>query len=252
MKTVVISQPMYFPWVGMHEQLRLADDYVDYADVAFSKGSFINRVQIKTAVGSQWLTLPLYGLRLGQLIAEVKLDERQQWRSKHRKTLAQVYARAPFLDDLLALVDEVFASTPDNLAEVSLASTLAVHRYFDFDHPLRIHSSIAMDISGSKSQRVLDIVRALNGNRYVTGHGALNYLDHELFERADIAVEYMQYEKREYPQEHPPFTPYVSTLDLIANMGRAGRACIISGAVGWREMRKLHPATTAQPQFGDE
>ena len=252
MKTVVISQPMYFPWVGVHEQLRIADDYVDYADVAFSKGSFTNRVQIKVATGSQWLTLPLHGLRLGQLIAEIKLDEHQQWRSKHRKTLAQAYARAPFLNDLLALVDEVFASTSDNLAEISLASMLAVHRYFDFNHPLRIHSSIAMGISGSKSQRVLDIVRALGGDRYITGHGALNYLDHELFERADIAVEYMQYEKREYPQEHPPFTPYVSALDLIANMGRAGRACIVSGAVGWREMRKLYPTTTAQPKLSDE
>ena len=49
MTTVVISQPMFFPWVGMFEQIALADVYVHYDDVQFSKGSFTNRVQLKTA-----------------------------------------------------------------------------------------------------------------------------------------------------------------------------------------------------------
>lgn len=234
--TVVISQPMYFPWVGMHEQLRLADDYVDYADVAFSKGSFTNRVQIKAPTGVQWLTLPLRNFKSGQLIAEVKLDERQPWRRKHRTALAQTYARAPFVADALALVDEVFSVATDHLADVSLASMLAVHRYFGFQRPLRFHASAQLNVGGSGSQRVLDIVLSLGGDHYVTGHGALNYLDHERFERAGVAVEYMNYERREYPQMHPPFTPYVSTLDLVANMGREGAAWIRSGTRPWREL----------------
>ena len=49
MTTVVISQPMLFPWVGMFEQVALADVFVHYDDVQFSKGSFTNRVQLKTA-----------------------------------------------------------------------------------------------------------------------------------------------------------------------------------------------------------
>ena len=41
---VVITQPMLFPWVGLLEQIMLADVLVNYADVQFSKGSFTNRV----------------------------------------------------------------------------------------------------------------------------------------------------------------------------------------------------------------
>ena len=41
MKTVVISQPMYFPWVGMLEQMRLADVFVHLDDAQFSKGGFL-------------------------------------------------------------------------------------------------------------------------------------------------------------------------------------------------------------------
>ena len=36
---VVISQSMYFPWVGMLEQIRLADVFVFYDDVQFSKAA---------------------------------------------------------------------------------------------------------------------------------------------------------------------------------------------------------------------
>ena len=73
------------------------------------------------------------------------------------------------------------------------------------------------------------------GDVYVTGHGAKNYLDHEAFERGGVHVEYMDYQRRAYPQLHGEFTPYVSILDLIANMGREGRDLICSGTVSWRE-----------------
>ena len=66
MTTVVVSQPMLFPWVGLFEQIRLADVFVHYDDVAFSKGSFFNRVQIKTLeVGSKWFNGPATTFRTG-------------------------------------------------------------------------------------------------------------------------------------------------------------------------------------------
>ena len=55
---LVISQSMYFPWVGMLEQIRLADVFMHYDDVQLARG-FYNRVQVKTAQGARWLTVPL-------------------------------------------------------------------------------------------------------------------------------------------------------------------------------------------------
>ncbi len=47
--SLVISQPMLFPWVGMLEQIRLSDTYVFYDDVQFSTGpgNRVSRVQVK-------------------------------------------------------------------------------------------------------------------------------------------------------------------------------------------------------------
>ncbi len=226
---------MFFPWVGMFEQMRLADAYVHYDDVQFSKGSFTNRVQIKTAKGPLWLTVPLRGLRLGQRIMEVAVDNQQDWRKRHLTTLAQAYAESPFVNEMLALVESVYQQTANTVCELAIASMMAVHRYFSFAKPEEIYYSSLLGIGGESSSRVLDIVKKLEGSVYITGHGARNYLDHELFEREGVRVEYINYRKQPYPQLHGEFTPFVSTLDLVANVGLEGRNVFVSDTVQWRE-----------------
>ncbi len=238
MNTIVISQPMLFPWVGLFEQIRLADAYVHYDDVQYSKGSFTNRVQIKTSHGLRWLSVPLHHLRLGQKILEVKLDNERDWRREHVELLAQTYAPAPFQKEMLALVEAVYQPPATTICEVASASIEAVCSYFEFPKPGQIVKSSQLDIAGQSSQRVLDIVKHLGGSTYVTGHGARNYLDHSLFEASGVRVEYLDYQKIPYPQLHGAFTPTVSILDLIANLGKNGRAIIASKTMYWKDFIK--------------
>lgn len=232
---IVISQSMYFPWVGFLQQLRGADAFVLYDDVQFSKGSFTNRVQIKTATGSRWLTVPLRNLHLGQRINEVNIDERQNWRDQHRSQLIQAYAKAPFLSEMIALVDSVFAKSVASLSQLAHATAMAQAEYFGLTSQLRQFDASTLGIEGSGTSRVLNIMCSLGGKVYLTGHGARNYLDHEAFEKADVSVRYMDYRIPAYPQLHGEFTPYVSALDLVANCGREGVSLIQCNTKDWRE-----------------
>ena len=126
---VVISQSMYFPWVGLLEQLRLADVFVHYDDVQFTRG-FYNRVQVKTVQGTQWLTVPLRDQHRGQTIDEVLQDDRQDWQRRHAATLRQHYSKAPFRDEMLEVASGVLLQPLRTLADVSRASILALAHYF--------------------------------------------------------------------------------------------------------------------------
>ena len=234
--TLVISQPMYFPWVGMLEQIRLCDTYVFYDDVQFSRGASnrVSRVQLKTREGVRWLTVPLRDRRLHDLICEVEIDDRSDWRSRHREILRQAYANAPHRHDMLKLVDAVFSQKVRNLSELGRASTMALAGYFGLDKGRTYLDSSGLDIPGQSSQRVLSLCRTLQANRYVTGHGAKRYLDHDIFEKSGVDVEYMSYKLTPYPQLHGEFTPYVTALDLVANCGREGACVICSGTESWR------------------
>ena len=236
MKTVVNSQPMYFPWVGLLEQMRLADVFVHLDDAQFSKGGFFNRVQLKTAEGTPWLTVPLAETKLGQSLNETRMAE-HDWRRKQLATLRQSYAAAPHVEEMLGLVESVLEIEHESLAALSAASVEALAAFFEIT-PKEIQWASAMGVEGTGSERVLAICEALGAERYVTGHGAREYLDHESFEAAGIRVEYLDYEKREYPQLHGAFTPFVSGLDLAANCGGAGREVIASGTVYWKDFAR--------------
>ena len=232
---VVISQSMLFPWVGLLEQMHLADVFVHYDDVQFSKGSFVNRVQIKTPVGPRWMTTPTHNLHLGQCISEVKLAPASRWVDQCLTLLSTNLAGAPYATDAIALAESVFASGHCHAGGLARASLLALGNYFGLTEDKRFVDVGTLGIGGSSSQRVLDIVLRLGGDEYITGHGASRYLDHALFGRAGVEVSYMRYRLKPYPQLHGEFTPYVSGLDLVANCGREGRQYIGSSTVPWKE-----------------
>lgn len=231
---VVITQPMYFPWIGMLVQIRASSRLVYYNDVQFSRG-FVNRVQIKTEQGSSYMTIPLAKHPQSVKIDALESSELIDWRSKHRAQFLTAYRRAPHLDDAISLLDNVHAFPSESVAEISQYSMDQLGKYFGIlpNTPPVLSSSLG--IGGHGSQRILDIVRACEGKIYLTGHGARNYLSHEAFEDVGIDVKYVDYQIPKYRQLHGAFTPYVSSLDLVANHGTEGLEYIESPLAGWKQ-----------------
>lgn len=224
---------MVFPWVGLFEQVRLAADFVHYDDVALPQGrSFITRVQIKTAQGPQWLTIPVR--RGASLIKDVLIDDAQDWRRRHLGTLRQAYAHAPHAADMIELVESVYGRGFRYLSELNAHAIERIAGYLGLVPRFLLSSQLPAQ--GRSTERLISICLELGASIYVTGHGARNYLDHASFEKAGISVEYMNYQKKPYPQLHGEFTPYVSILDLIANVGHRGAGLICSGTQHWRDV----------------
>ena len=232
---VVISQSMLFPWVGMLEQIRLADVFVHYDDVQYSKGSFVNRVQVKLPEGIRWMTVPLQDFHFGQRVDELQPNGAKDWRRQHLDLLARSFKSAPFRDDAIGLAKAVYVQQYASVGDLSRASMLALADYFGFASGRHFLDVRDLDVPGISTDRVLAVVQRLGGGTYITGHGAARYLEHERFAAASIDVEYMDYRLLPYSQAHGPFTPYVSSLDLIANCGHAGLDVIVSKTLPWRQ-----------------
>jgi hypothetical protein len=225
---------MLFPWVGLFEQIHLADLYIHYDDVQMpTGGSFINRVQIKTKDGQYWLTVPVSKASSNSLISELAMLEETSWRKKQLKFLEMNYAKAPFKNEMLEIANKVYANPTNNLSSFLIAGLEEVNKYLGMAEKKCVKSS-ELPIRGSSSTRIFDLVRHFGGTNYITGHGAKNYLDHQLFENQHIAVSYMDYQKKPYPQLYGEFTPYVSILDLIANVGKEAPTYLISGTQSWK------------------
>jgi len=232
MTTVVISQPMYFPWVGFLGQLALADVMIWLDDAQFSKGSFTNRVQVKTQSGTKWMTIPLQGKGYVTNIKDLEATN-ADWRNSHRSLLVQSLRGNAICDEALNCFD--MACKEKSVVDLLIASAELQSIAVSATPPV-IHRSSEMGISGKGWQRVLDLVLAVGGTEYITGHGAQYYLDHEAFHQAGVEVRYMTYNAKPWPQRFGVFSPYVTGLDLISAIPFYERMDYIRpGSKHWRK-----------------
>lgn len=232
---VLITQSMLFPWIGMMGQLRLADIIVHYDDVQLSKGSFTNRVQVKTESGLHWMTIPLHNFRLGMLIDETSFGTKENWKKSHISLLSQSFQNSPYKTDALDMVEQVYSSSCETVGSLSRYSMIALGAYYGLLDGKKVLDVRSLGVSGSSTNRVLDIVKKVGGSTYITGNGARNYLDHLSFQNAGIEVSYMEYNIIPYFQPWGAFTPYVTGLDLVANMGRQGLEGITTSTIPWQQ-----------------
>jgi hypothetical protein len=238
MTVLAINQPCYLPWRGHFALMKAADVFVFYDDVQFTSNtsrSFFARVQLKTPHGRSWLTVPVRKSgRFGQRIDEVEIADDGRWPARHGAAIREALRPAPFAASVEPVLATLAGGAWARLAELTIATTRLMAELLGVRcETLR---SSTLGIGGSGSDRVLAVCRALGATRYVTGHGALAYLDHEAFDAAGVAVEYMDYDLSPYPQAHGAFEPYVTALDLLANTGPDAAAHVNARAVPWREM----------------
>lgn len=237
MTRVVISQPMYFPWAGFLAQMAMADVYIWLDDVQFSKGSFTNRIQVKFGSERRWMSVPLAGKGSFQNIADLQ-PTGMDWISSHRTLLGQSLRDRPHTAAALALFDQAVV-VPGSLCDRLIASTEVMGEAMSILPQKRLRSS-QMAVAGSSSDRVLALVKAVGGSEYLTGHGALPYLDHEGFEAAGVRVSYMDYNPLPWPQGSGEFTPYVTGLDLLASHEpSAAVTCLRPASVDWQSFKAL-------------
>lgn len=232
MSCAVISQPMLFPWPGFFEQLMLADTYIYLDDVQFSKGSFVNRIQLTYRNERRWMTIPLEDGGSFRKMSDLA-SAGVAWRASHRSLLQQSLMDAPYRDDALSILDAVY--TRSSLLELLIASIEEPARYMGIGQKRSIYRSSQLSSNDRSWKRVLELVQEVGADRYITGHGAANYLDHSAFDNASIKVEYMNYSCTPWPQPGPSFTPYVTILDLIARVGPDARSYLFPATTPWRE-----------------
>ena len=218
MTTVSIHQPEFLPWLGFIDKLRRCDVMVLLDSVQFEKHYFQNRNRIRTADGWTWLTVPVLTTgRSRQRIDDVQIRADVPWPRKHCRALAQHYAGAPFFEDHYPALRDLYEQAGQSLADfnVTLIRWLAAA----FGVRCRIVRSSELDVTGDRTERLVNICQTLGADVYLSGVSGLDYLDASRFSAAGIRVEYQDFVHPVYRQRYEPFVPMLSAVDLLFTEG---------------------------------
>lgn len=224
--TCVILQPSYIPWRGLFHLIEKADVFVFYDCVQYDNRGWRNRNQIKTSSGLQWLTIPVNakGAQIeGRLIKDIPIVWEQPWNEKHLRALRHSYAKAPFFERYLPLLESFYARRDLLLSDFTCDFTVALARELGICDTRFMRSS-EMPIHGAKTDRLLSVLKQVGATDYLSGPSARDYLEPLKFAQAGITLEYINYDYPAYPQLYGAFEPRVSILDLLFMTGpEAGR-----------------------------
>ncbi len=240
--SIVISQPMLMPWRGMFEQIKLSDVFVFYDDIQLPFGGgkgrgYLTRVQVKTSRGIDWISLPVHRAGKGKQLACEAIFAEREWKSEHLGKIYQAYRGSPFYKKVYReIVEPIYKYETRSISDFCVNSMKILWQVLGLDPVVHFSSTLDVPRDIDASLRVLEICKRFNADAFVSGLGAMNYIDYSLFEDAGIKIHYMDYQLTEYPQLHGAFTPFVSVIDLLFNVGpdEAGKH-LNSGSIYWKD-----------------
>lgn len=220
-KTVVVMQPGYLPWLGFFELLAQSDIFVLYDNVQYDKNGWRNRNRIKTPNGPLYLTVPVtLPNGLATKINEAKIAD-NKWQKKHLGSIEQFYRKAPFFEKYFPMIKEMINGPFDNLLSLDAALIVTISSFMGMEKEIIPASSLNIN-EPDRVKRLIEIVKALGGNRFYEAAGGKTYLGEpevRLFREHGIDLEFQNYQHPVYRQLHGEFIPCLSTLDLLFNEG---------------------------------
>lgn len=226
-KVAAIHQPNFLPWLGFFSKMAQCDVFVLLDNVQLSRGSFTNRVRIKTREGTPWLTVPFRhpGGSGYPAIRDVQVDYTQQWAGKHMRTLSQAYARADHAPIYLPRLADILARHHASLAALNDATIAFLAEELRLS--CRTVRASDLDVGGNRNELLAAICRSVGADTYLVGQGGgLTYTDDDYFAANGIVVKRQQFTHPAYRQLHGDFVRGLSTLDLLLNEGPAAAAIL--------------------------
>ncbi len=214
---VGVIQSCYLPWRGYFDFIQSVDLFVLYDVVQYSKGSWRNRNQVKTADGLKWLTVPV-SVHGKPAIDRVPIATSPPlWKQDHLARLTESLQPAPYFEDAMQLWREGVNEDSGRLSPLNARLIRMICDYLDIQTP--IVDSRQYHTTGSKTERLIALLTQIGATAYLSGPAARDYLDQQQFQQHSIRLEFKSYDYLPYPQLWGDFIGAVSVLDLIANVG---------------------------------
>jgi hypothetical protein len=230
MKKIAILQSNYIPWKGVFDMMNKVDVFVFFEDVDFTKRDWRTRNKIKTPEGEVWLSIPVKKSSRGTKIYEIEISQETNWQEKHYQTIVQYYKKAKFFSEYKWLLDKIYLEKKwENLSEFNIYVNTLIAR--ELGIKTEFINSKDLETNGTKDDKLIEIIKKLDGDFYLSGPAAKDYIVNEKFKKEKIELAYIEYKYLEYTQLYGEFNHYITILDVLFNCGKEAPKYIFTGNI---------------------
>jgi hypothetical protein len=179
---------------------------------------FTNRNKIMATNGWTWLSVPINKDHKFLPNSKVEINNEISWRDEHWKKIYHSYANAMYFKKYESFFKNVYDIKWTSLFELNFETLKKVIDLLGMK--TSILKSSELNASGTSTQRLVNLCKAVGADTYVSGIGGKEYMDEKLFSKNNIKLEYQNYAAKSYPQRlSDSFVPDLSIIDMLVNIG---------------------------------
>lgn len=217
-KKIAIMQPYFFPYLGYWQLIGAVDVYVVFDDVNYIKRGWINRNKIRLSSGEvSYIRLPITKASQNKLICEHTISNLDESKSVLFKTMEYNYKKRPHYYDGMGILEKLFHVSESNLSDFLFKQIQIVSDYFCFDTEIVRSSELKNNKELLAQEKIIDIVKLLNGEQYINAIGGVSLYDHKRFAEWQIDLKFLNPFLPIYDQGFSDFIPSLSILDVVMN-----------------------------------
>lgn len=215
---IVGHQPQYLPYIGIFNKIAKADKFIFVENIQFNKKSWQNRTLIKMKKGGTcYLTIPVYSKgNFFQNIKDAKIVK-NNWRKKHLKTIEQNYNNCIGFNDVFPKIIECYNRNSEFLIDLTIPLMEMIMKILNINIPI-FHAS-QLNVHGTKTELLVDICKKTKCHTYLSGMGAKNYFNPEVFKRNSLNHKFNLFSHPKYTQLGDDFVEGIAIIDLLFNEG---------------------------------
>ena len=219
MKTCVIMQPTYLPWLGYFDLMQKSDVFVFLDHAQFSKQSWQQRNKIRDKNGELILTIPVKHCHHKEsLIKDVLIDKSRNPLKKHFKSLEINYSKSRNYPFIIENLREIYSKDYDTLMELNI-DLIQLGCRLKKIIPKIVYSS-DLQVVGQKVEALVDICKKVDADHYLSPVGSKEYIEqNNLFRQNNIELNYQNYVHPVYQQiNYSDFISHMSFIDYLFNV----------------------------------
>jgi hypothetical protein len=217
---VGIHQPNHLPYLGFFDKMMQSDIFIIYDDAQFNQEDFQHRNKIRIYHDWKYLTVPIEKKLIP--INEIKIKnevtlKKMKWSDAHIRDIRDNYNKTPFYTKYINDVEKIYANKYDKLIDLNLDIIHFIMNAFNIRTTIVLSSEFGF--TSKSTEKLVELVEAVDGDVYLSGPSGRNYLDFSAFEKKRIQLKFQDFKHPVYEQYYTGFIPNMASIDALFNLG---------------------------------
>lgn len=233
-------QPYFLPYIGYFHLMAVADVFVIYDRIKYTKKGWINRNRYLLNGAPCTFSVPLRNAPDDSLICERELAAEYD-PSRLLRRWESAYRGAPYVNEALGVLERVLYVPNRNLFHFLVQGLEVLRTHLSLSSVLKVSSEVESKSGLRAQERVVSLVKDVEAKIYVNPTGGLGLYQPTAFATEGLELRFIQPCLSPYSQNAKTFVPALSLLDLLMHLPREEVARRAREDWIWLPEQRLYP-----------